>query len=779
MKALERFAVIQLPRLTPRGRLSPRFAGAAVAMLAVTVALHADSGSQKRRGPRPQIGSAFSGSSFYTVKPCRILDTRTPSGAPAVSAGGTRVVSTLPCGVSPTARAVSLNVTVTQPSVSGHLTLYPRDGLLPLASTINFRAGQTRANNALAPLAGGGLTIYSGQPSGTVHVILDVNGYFDDPANNQPPVIDAGPDQVITLPAMATLNGTVSDDDLPAPPSLTISWTKVSGPGTVSFGTPNAAVTTAAFGLAGAYVLRLSASDGELTSSDDVIINVNPPSGDVIRFLEQSTFGPNDTLINYVQAIGVGAYLTEQLNLPSSGWPVLPLQPSTVPPGCDTICQRDNYSMYPLQIRFFTNSLYGHDQLRQRMIWALHQLFVVSGRDINLPSWMLPYIQTLDRNAFGNYRQLLSEITLNPGMGHYLNMDTSTKNNPNENYAREVLQLFSVGTVLLNPDGTPQLDVNGDPLPTYDQATVTNFARVFTGWKLAANVAPGVPDYITPMVLTAANHDTGSKTLLSGAVLPAGQTGDKDLKDALDNIFNHPNVGPYIATHLIHTLVTSNPTPSYVARVAAVFNDNGFGIRGDLSAVVAAILFDPEARSDPPSDPNFGHLREPALFALNLLRALNAKSADLATTSDGYINPQTVSMGQDVFRPATVFSYYPADYLLPGSSSVLAPEFGLLDTSATLKRANFVNTMVFSTIGVGANSPNGTALDLSGLQALASDPVQVVSYLNHLLLHGSMSASMQNSIVNAVSGISASNLRLRAQQALYLVATSSQYQVER
>ena len=748
-------------------------------MLLLAVRLEADGGSKKGRVPRPQISAALSGSSFYTVKPCRVLDTRTPSGAPVLSAGAARVVSTLPCGVSPTARSVSLNVTVTQPSASGHLTLYPQSGLLPLASTINFRAGQTRANSAAVALAGGGLTIYSGQPSGTVHVILDVNGYFDDPANNQPPVVDAGPDQVITLPAIANLSGTASDDGLPAPPSLTITWTKVSGPGTVTFGTPNALATTASFGLAGAYVLRLSANDGELTSSDDVIVNVNPPSSDLIRFLEQSTFGPNDTLINYVQGIGVGAYLTQQLNLASSGWPNLPLQPSTVPASCDTTCQRDNYSMYPLQIRFFTNSLYGPDQLRQRVIWALHQLFVVSGRDITLPSWMLPYIQTLDRNAFGNYRQLLYEITLNPAMGQYLNMNTSTKNNPNENYAREVLQLFSVGTVLLNPDGTPQLDGNGDPLPSYDQATVTNFARVFTGWKLGADVAPGVPDYITPMVLVASNHDTGAKTLLRGVTLPASQTGAKDLSDALDNIFNHPNVGPFIATHFIHTLVTSNPTPSYVARVAAVFNDNGFGIRGDLSAVVAAILLDPEARSDPPNDPSFGHLREPALFALNVLRAFNAKSANLATTSDGYVNPQTVSMGQDVFRPATVFSYYPADYLLPGSTSVLAPEFGLLDTSATLKRANFVNTMVFSSIGVGANSPNGTALDLSGLQSLAADPVQVVSYLNHLLLHGSMSASMQTSVVNAVSGISASNPRLRAQQALYLVATSSLYQVER
>ncbi len=508
-------------------------------------------------------------------------------------------------------------------------------------------------------------------------------------------------------------------------------------------------------------------------------VRAGPALGDVVRFLEQATFGPNEASTSSVQAMGFSTYLNQQLSAPSSGWPVLPLQPTVVPATCDTTCQRDNYSMYPLQIRFFTNALYGSDQLRQRVIWTLHELVVASGRDISLPGWMLPYIQILDRNAFGNYRQLLYEVTLNPAMGQYLNMSTSTKNNPNENYAREILQLFSIGTELLNQDGTPQLDVNGDPSPSYDQATVTNFARVFTGWKLAANVAPGVPDYITPMVLTAANHDVAAKTLLSGTVLPAGQTGLQDLNAAIDNIFNHPNVGPFLATHFIHQMVTSNPSPAYVSRVAAAFNDDGAGVRGNLAALVSAVLLDPEARGSARAETDYGHLREPAQYALNLLRAFNAKSANLAALSDGYVNPQTATMNQDVFRPQTVFSYYPADYLLPGSTTVLAPQFGLMDSTSALRRANFVNTMVFSTIAVGSNSPNGTALDLSTIQNLAGDPVQLVSYLNQLLMHGSMSAAMQNSIVNSVSTIPGTNPRLRAQHALYLIATSSQYQVQR
>ena len=194
---------------------------------------------------------------------------------------------------------------------------------------------------------------------------------------------------------------------------------------------------------------------------------------------------------SHTSSIGPAAWIAEQLAAPISGYPPMQLWPSTAPATCDSICVRDNYSMYPLQRRFFINALYGGDQLRQRVAFALHQMFVVSGRDITLPSWMAPYLQILDRNAFGNFRQLLYDITLNPAMGRYLDMVTSTRTNPNENYAREILQLFSIGTDMLNLDGTPQLDVDGEPLPSYDQAVVDGFSKVFTGWSLAANAAPG------------------------------------------------------------------------------------------------------------------------------------------------------------------------------------------------------------------------------------------------------------------------------------------------
>jgi uncharacterized protein (DUF1800 family) len=505
-----------------------------------------------------------------------------------------------------------------------------------------------------------------------------------------------------------------------------------------------------------------------------------PSAADATRFLEQSTWGPTPALVQHVQNVGFERFLEEQFDAPASSYPTLPLFPTTrdtttCPNG--STCQRDNYTMYPVQNRFFVNGLYGADQLRQRVAFALHQIIVVSGVDITQPSWMTPYLQILDRDGLGNFRQLLYDITLNPAMGNYLDVNNNTKTRPNENYAREVLQLFSIGTVRLNLDGSQQLDATGQPIPTYDQTIVNNFARVFTGWRFAPGTT-GVPNYIDPMVVNEAQHDVASKALLNGVVLPAGQGTAKDLADAIDTIFNDPNVGPFISKQLIQHLVTSNPSPAYVARVASVFNGAG-GTRGDLRAVVKAILLDSEARGDAKPDANYGRLRHPAQFILNLLRAFGARSADGTTDSDGYLNPQSVNMGMDVFRPPSVFSYFSPGTVVPGTSGVRGPEFGLFTTSTALRRANFVNTMAFSRIAVSANAPNGTSLDLSGMQALTANPAQLVDTLNTLLMHGTMSAEMRQSIIDAVSAVAATNPLKRARTAVYLVATSSQYQVER
>ncbi len=417
--------------------------------------------------------------------------------------------------------------------------------------------------------------------------------------------------------------------------------------------------------------------------------------------------------------------------------------------------------------------------MRQRVAFALHQIVVVSNVDITQPSWMTPYLQVLDRHALGNYRQLLYEVSLNPAMGNYLDIAGNTKAVPNENYGREILQLFSLGTFRLNQDGTQQLDVNGEPIPAYTQATVNSFARVFTGWNRAAAPMTGVPNYLDPLVANQSQHDVGAKTLLNGTVLPANQSAAQDLHDAIDNIFNDPNVGPFISKQLIQHLVTSNPSPGYVSRVASVFNGGLGSARGDLQAVVKAILLDPEARGDLKSDANYGHLKHPILLITNLLRAFHARSADGTGLSDGYLNPQAVNMGMDLFRPPSVFSYFSPSSGVPGTSGVRGPEFGVLSTSTALRRANFVNTMVFGTIAVGANSPTGTSLDLAALQALASAPDQLVQRLDVQLLHGTMSTAMRDAIVRAVTAVNPNNPLKRARTALYLVASSSQYQVEK
>ncbi|HSS20939.1 MAG TPA: DUF1800 domain-containing protein [Pyrinomonadaceae bacterium] len=545
----------------------------------------------------------------------------------------------------------------------------------------------------------------------------------------------------------------------------------------------------------------------EIPPAPRPLVTPNPYTGpatlaDTVRFLEQATWGPTNAEVARVRALGFRAYLDEQLVAPVSSYPTMTLMPTDSNQGCQGAsvhdCLRDNYSMYPLQTRFYKNAFYKPDQLRQRVAFALHQILTVSGRDMNQASWMVSYLQTLDRNAFGNFRTLLFETTLNPAMGSFLGTAANNKQRPNENFAREFLQLFSVGQDLLNADGTPQLDVAGNRVPTYDQATISNFARVFTGWYFAPPPAgaQGVINFIDPMMVIEANHDTGAKMLLNGTAVPPGQNTLQDLNAAIDNAFNHPNTGPFISQRLIRQLVTSNPSPAYVERVAAVFANNCAGYypdssctsaRGDLGAVVRAILLDPEARGDFKTDPDYGRLREPVLFISNICRAFNARGIgpgiNNIVESDGYLNPQTVRMGQDVFRPTTVFGYFPSEYNVPGAG-LKGPEFGILSSSTSLTRAGFGAQMSFRSIPMfaDADTPNGTFINLTPLQSLADDPVQLVGALDALLMHGTMSPTMRDAITQAILVVPTSDpnhLRNRTQSAVYLVLTSPQYQVQR
>lgn len=511
---------------------------------------------------------------------------------------------------------------------------------------------------------------------------------------------------------------------------------------------------------------------------------------DTVRFLEQATFGPTPELIARVRQMSFRAFLDEQFNAPSSDYPNLTPYPGNSNEGCPmgdsrAVCYRDNYTMYPLQVHFFQNALTGQDQLRQRIAFALSQLFVVSGAEIQQPSSMAPYQRMLLRNSFGNFRQLMYDVTLNPAMGRYLNMvnndkpDPSRGTEPNENYARELLQLFTIGLYQLNQDGTLRLDSSGQPIPTYDQDTIEGFAHVFTGWTYG--LRPGATMqrrnpayYLVPMAVFGSNHDTGPKELLNGVTLPAGQTAERDLNDALDNIFNHPNVAPFISRRLIQNLVTSNPSPAYTARVSAVFNNNGAGVRGDLRAVITAILLDPEARGDIKTDPSYGHLREPVLFVTGILRAFTA-------SSDGIINGQNAAMGQNLFNSPSVFNYYSPLYQIPGTA-IRGPEFQIQNTATGLARANFINTIVFSRINAPADSPpgsTGTQINLTSMQSLADDPARLVAALDELLMHNSMSPVMRGVVTQAVTSLPASQPLQRAQTAVYLVATSAQYQVQR
>jgi hypothetical protein len=518
------------------------------------------------------------------------------------------------------------------------------------------------------------------------------------------------------------------------------------------------------------------------------------PQADVIRFLEQSTFGPTPALIAHVQSVGFEAYLKEQFAAPASTYPSLPEEPDNASLGCPAgspaTCLRDNYSMYPLQVQFFKNALSGEDQLRQRVAFALHEMLVVSGVKVRQPSEVSPYLNMLQEDAFTNYRQILYDLTLNPAMGHYLDMVNNdapaagSNVSPNENYAREVLQLFSIGVNQLNPDGTVVLDTSGNPVPTYVQDTIEDFAHVFTGWTYAP--LSGAPllkhdpsNFLSPMVLYRngagqdTNHDKGLKLLLTypGSVdstLPANQNGAIDLAQALDNIFHHPNVGPFIGKQLIQHLVTSNPSPAYVSHVAAAFDDNGAGVRGDMQAVVRAILMDAEARGSVKIDAGYGHLREPVLFITGLLRAFDA-------TTDGELAGQANAMGQDLFNSPSVFSYYPHEYLVPGTT-IQGPEFGIQSSSTAEARLNFVNAL--TSAGVKTND-GVTTIDLTSLQQAAGSPALLVGELNTLLLHGTMSSAMQAAVTSAVTAVPSTNPALRVQTAVYLVAGSSQYQVER
>jgi len=447
-----------------------------------------------------------------------------------------------------------------------------------------------------------------------------------------------------------------------------------------------------------------------------------------------------------------------------------------------------------LESEWWQAALTAPDQLRQRVAFALAEIFVISSCPSLPPPTVVAYQNMLVNDAFTNFSTIMKDVTLSPGMGLYLNMLNSYKPGngeiANENYARELLQLFTVGLVLLNPDGTPRLDSSGNMIPAYTQNNVQAFARAFTGWSFATSTggspnpanlpnAPPVGSLTLPMAPVDAVHDTRTKKrLLNDTVLP-GQWAKQDLSGALQNIFNHPNVGPFVCRQLIQHLVTGDPSPKYVARVAAVFADNGSHVRGDMKAVISAILIDPEARAgDTDATAQGGHLREPVLWLSAVMRGLGFVNNDAAAGNDVVANASykalgnyTAQLGETPYASSSVFNFFPPDYVIPGTT-INAPEFGLEYAGTVAEQLSLADTVVH-------NGISGFNVDLSAtstLGQLAAKPADLVDRLGMIFMHDQMSSEMRTTMINHISTLTDMGQRVRV--AVYLVVTSSQYKIE-
>ena len=475
-----------------------------------------------------------------------------------------------------------------------------------------------------------------------------------------------------------------------------------------------------------------------------------------VHFLEQASFGPTALEVAAVQGMGPSAWIDQQLAMPES----------PMPDGLDGNAVRS---------QLYLNMASGPDQLRQRVIFALSQTIVVSANKVGNGEELTPWVRLLSRNAFGNFRTLLREVSLSPTMGKYLdnvyNRKATTTTSPNENYARELLQLFSIGTWDLNNDGSRRLDGGGQPIPSYNQATIANFARALTGWtyppRPGATSGNSNPEYFIGEVVptsSASRHDTDSKALLRGVVTPAGLTAPQDLEWVIDNIFQDPNVAPFIATRLIRSMVTSNPSPAYVARVSAAFINNGFGVRGDLAAVVRAVLLDPEALN--PTLVEHGRLKDPVLHVIGFGRALGATIGDPNSFQYVFSN-----LSQRVLTPATVFSFYQPTAMIPGQTTYFGPEFQLYPPALAIQRANFIYGIITGQFG------SAYAIDRTPFQVTAGDPAALVDMVNQRLMMGRMSSQLRQVLVTATAAVPASDPSQRAIGAIYLATISSEYTV--
>lgn len=515
------------------------------------------------------------------------------------------------------------------------------------------------------------------------------------------------------------------------------------------------------------------------------------------RLLSQATFGPTTASIeaasrqSYTEWFAAQASAATSLTYPS-------IRGSA-----------ENRNWIP---SWWRNAVQGPDQLRQRMAFALSELLVISQQAGPLNSnnkALAIYYDLLAQNALGSYRQLLEKVTLSLQMGVFLNMYHSDKPNPatgvhaDQNFAREIMQLFTVGLVELNPDGTPRLDSRGRQIPTYGYSEIENLANAFTGWASNPTRFSGEEayrfdyDFERPMVGYPDHHDTRAKTIIGGVRIPAGGTPASDMAIALDALVNHANTAPFISKQLIQRLVTSNPSPDYVRRVATVFNDNGAGGRGDLLAVAQAILTDPEAVRT--GDARYGKLREPLLRLTHLWRAFDARSSGGA--NDEFIITQNSSeiTGQAPLNASTVFNFFQPDYVRAGplaDAGMVAPEFQitneftLVQTNVQYQRQayQFVDSQGRRYAGnQGFDESNflgseSVLLQTAAWEPLADNPAGLIDQMNLVLMQGLMPAAMRSTLIDYVSSIASSETAYRARrvvEAADLILNSPQYAVQR
>lgn len=500
---------------------------------------------------------------------------------------------------------------------------------------------------------------------------------------------------------------------------------------------------------------------------------------EAFQFLNQSTFGATEVSARQLNNMGYEEWINAEMQKgPSLQLPFLRSLPR---PQILAQLQTDRVDIW------FRNALNRDDQLRQRVTFALSEMMVVSmlGALVNAPYGLADYYDMLSRNAFGNYRQLMREVTLHPAMGVYLSMLGNEKPNPaanirpDENYARELMQLFSIGLFELNNDGSARLDAQNQAIPTYTQEIIEGFAHVFTGWNYAGfaqfgDAFPTPANQTVPMQLYSDFHDAGEKLLLNGTILPAGQTGEQDLSDALDNIFNHPNVGPFVSGRLIQRLVTSNPSPGYVDRVATVFNDNGSGVRGDLAAVVRAILMDPEARSDMPMELD-GKIKEPIIRLTQLWRAYGATSP-----SGRYpVVYAYIVFGQGPLQSPSVFNFFSPFYAPPGeirNNNLVAPELEI----ATEYLNTFITNYMFGQAFVNNSEKtdpgdDDVLIDIDGEIAVAGDTQSLIDVVASKLLGGEISDTLRTEVAGMLERIPASDTTNRAAEAIYFMVTSPEF----